>query len=481
MRFGLKGNWMQTIKWILLSLLCFITCEINASSKCTPPTVITEIPPSGIVINLPGTYVFGNNITWSPSGNGQAIFIQSKDVILDLQSHTLASETTSFNTTGIVALLSENLTIKNGTIANMAFRGIDCEACSKIVIEHITIDGLNIENTAIYTVPVGILVSASNVAYVYKCAVKNIDVKTGSCAAIQMTGTTYSRILNCNISNLLNRDGACTGIGHLLCNFAEVRSCALNGLESQFINNLNTQGHTAIGLIPFISTNLSIQDCTISNITGCCDDAHGISVFECTNAIVKNCKVSNVLDGAGPAQTGAKATGIEVYGSDIQVIKCSVKNILAINPQDKQATGFSCAQGSRIKFIKCHAKHVKVYDQNGNQAPSLGYGTGFGWAPDPRIIEPAIDVLYKHCSAKYCQLGFDSWFHIDSVWDGIYSKCNDIDILNQDDSAQRTLSCDACSECGCLLPGCYPTPFTITIDNIAKNNIFLDVKTKNCK
>lgn len=467
---------MQIMKWILLSLLCYFTCEINAST----PTVITEIPPSGILINSPGTYVFGNDILWSPSGNGQAILIQSDDVTLDLQNYTLASETTSFNTTGILAVLSRNLTIKNGTIANMAFRGIDCETCANIAIQFITVDGLSIENTAVFTVPVGILVNASNDATVYKCTVKNIDVRTGSCAAIQMTGTIASSISHCDVSNLLNRDGACTGIGHLLCNFAEVKSCTLDGLESQFINNLNTEGHTAIGLIPFISTNLWILDCKISNITGCCDDAHGISIFECTNSLVKDCKVENVLDGAGPAQTGAKATGIEVYGSDVQVIKCSVKNISAINPQDKQATGFSCAQGSRIKFIKCHAKHVNVIDQNQNPNPALGYGTGFGWAPDPRIIEPAIDVLYKHCSAKYCQVGFDSWFHIDSVWDDVYAKCNDINILNQDDSAQRTLSCDACSECGCLFPGCFPNPFTITINNIARNNSFLDVKTKNC-
>jgi len=473
---------MQILKkWILSSLLCVsFTYEIYASNN-SPPTVITEIPPSGIVIDSPGTYIFGNNITWSPVSNGQAILILSKDVILDLKSYTLASETTSFNTTGIVAGLSENLTIKNGTIANMAFRGIDCEACSNILIKHITIDGLNIENTAVYTVPVGILVSASKAAIVYKCTVKNINVKTGSCAAIQMTGTTQSLIQNCIVSNLLNRDGACTGIGHLLCNIASVKSCTLNRLESQFIDNLNTQGHTAIGLIPFISTNLRIMDCNVSNVIGCCDDAHGISIFECTNAIVKNCKVTNVSDGAGPAQTGAKATGIEVYGSDIHVIKCSVKNISAINPQDKQATGFSCAQGSRISFIKCHAEHVQVFDQNGNQSPSLGYGTGFGWAPDPRIIEPAIDVLYKHCSAKYCQVGFDSWFHIDSVWSNIYSKCNGINILNLGDSAQRTVSCDACSECGCTFTGCYPAPFVITIDNIAKNNTFSKVKIKNCE
>lgn len=460
-----------------LSLVCLtFTFEAHASDKIS----ITEIPANGIVINAPGTYVLENDITWTPNGNGQAIFIQAPNVILDFQHHTLSSATTSFYTTGVVAVFSENLTIRNGTIANMAYRGIDCEGCANVMIRHITVDGLNIENTAVYTVPVGILVSASEAATIYKCKVKNIDVMTGSCAAIQITGTTNSLIYKCDVYNLLNRDGACTGIGHLLSSFAEVQSCKLDKIESQFIDNLNTQGHTAIGLIPFITTNLTIHDCKVSNVTGCCDDAHGISVFECTNTVVKECKVENVLDGNGPAQTGAKATGIEVYGSDVEIIKCSVKNIMAINPQDKQATGFSCAQGSRIKFIKCHAKDVSVVDQNGSQNPALGYGTGFGWAPDPRIVEPAVNVLYEDCSAKRCQVGFDSWFHIDSVWKRISSKCNDIDILIQDDSAQRTLSCDACSECGCTFTGCYPNPFSITINNVAQNNTFLYVHEKHC-
>lgn len=102
-------------------------------------------------------------------------------------------------------------------------------------------------------------------------------------------------------------------------------------------------------------------------------------------------------------------------------------------------------------------------------------------APDPRIIEPAVNVLYENCSAKYCQVGFDSWFHIDSLWNHIYSKCNGIDILNLDDTATRTVSCDACSECGCTFPGCYPDPFVVTITNIANNNVFRHVKTKQCK
>jgi hypothetical protein len=307
--------------------------------------------------------------------------------------------------------------------------------------------------------------------------VKNIDVKTGSTAAIQMTGTYSSKISNCQVYNMINRDGACTGIGHALCDEAEVNGCIVTTLTSEFIDNLNTEGHTAIGIIPVASANIRIKNCKVTNITGCCDDAHGISVFECIGAVVKNCKVENVLDGAGPTQTGAKATGIEVYGSGVKVIKCSVKNIVAINPQDKQSTGFSCAQGTGISFIKCRAENVRVVNENGEQNPSLGYGTGFGWAPDPRIVEPAVDVLYKHCTAKNCQVGFDSWFHINALWNDIESDNNAIPILAIN-PYPRTLSCDPCSECGCTAIGCYPTPFSITINDVAQNNIFMNVKTK---
>lgn len=465
---------MKTFQILLCLLFAF---EVNASQTWI---VIDEIPSAGMTISTPGSYVLGRDITWKPKANGQAILITASDVTLDFHGHTLSSPTTGYYTTGIVGLLANNLTIKDGTIENMSYRGIDCTACFNVDIAHMTVDGLNIENTVDYTVPVGILVSASNTVFVNKCKVKNINVRTGSCAAIQMSGVFNSKIWDCHVSDLLNRDGACTGIGHILCDGADVKSCKLEGLKSEFIDNLNTEGHTAIGLIPFLSKNLTLRDCKISEVTGCCDDAHGISVFECNSAVVEHCKVFSVLDGAGPAKTGAKATGIEVYGSDVQVIKCHVNYISAINPQDKQATGFSVAQGSNNKFIDCHAKNVKVYNEFGFEDTSKGYGTGFGWAPDPRIIEPAVNTLYQDCSAKYCQLGFDSWFHIDSVWDTIRSKCNGIDVLVQDSSAERTLSCDACSECGCTFAGCYPNPFSITINNVASGNIFIDVKTREC-
>lgn len=442
---------------------------------------ITTIPPNGIVINTPGTYVFGNNITWNPIGNGQAILIDSNDVTLDMQNFKLESTPTSFSTVGILATTVNNLVIHNGTIANMGLSGIKCELCQNILIEKMIIDGLNLNDIINYTVPTGILVTTSSNAVIKRCTVKNIDVTTASTAAIQLTETLYSSVLNCRVHDLINRDGACTGIGHLLCDFAVVKSCVLKHLQSKFVSNLNTAGHTAIGIIPVFSGNLQIKNCTVSNITGCCDDAHGISIFECLNAVIKKCKVNKVLDGVGAAQTGAKATGIEIYASGVKVIKCSAKNITAINPQDKQAAGFSCAQSIGVEFLKCHAENVHVFDEHGNQSPSIGYGVGFGWAPDPRpeFIVPAVDILYKYCTAKKCQVGFDSWFHIDSTWEYIHSICNEIPILNLN-QPPRTLSCNACSECGCQEIGCFPTPLTVTIENVARNNTFSHVKANCC-
>lgn len=434
--------------------------------------IITEIPSSGLVINSPGNYVFGENIKWEATGDGQAILITANNVILDLNNHSLKSKKTNFNTIGILAISVSNIIIKNGSIENFAFHGIKCENSANIYIKNITVNGLNKDNIATFTVPVGILVSTSSNAFVSQCTVKNLDVRTASLAAIQMTSTSPSVISDCCVLDLINRDGACSGIGHLACDNAKVLSCTVDNLRSEFDINLNTQGHTTIGLIPTLSTNLVIENCKISNIAGSCDDAHGISLFECLGAIVQNCSVTNVSDGESKEKTGAKATGIEVYASLVKVIDCHVKNIIAINPQDKQATGFSCAQCTGVNFIGCRAENVNVFDENHEHYPELGYGTGFGWAPDPRppFLAPARNILYWDCTAACCQVGFDSWYHIDSVWRSINSDCNEIPILNQPNS-QRTISCDPCSECN--------PPQIVTITNVAANNIFIDVDINN--
>lgn len=456
-----------------MSILCFL-CSAH-----TEETVISEIHPGGYTIDTPGTYVFESDIIWAPIAEATAITITASDVVLNMKGFTLVSTDPTLKTTGISATTSENLQIKDGTIQNMGLCGVQCIACANVLIKKIVIDGLSFQDIVTYTVPTGILTTACADVTIHKCTVQNINVKTGSCAAIQLSETIGSVVSGCTVNNLLNQDGACTGIGHLLCDDALIKGCTVTSLTSQFIENLNTEGHTAIGIVPVTTTNLRIDNCSVSDITGCCDDAHGISIFICDYATVKNCQVLNVIDGVGDAEEGAKATGIEVYASHVKVIDCFVKNISAINPEDHQATGFSCALCSDVKFIRCIAENVNVYDADDNQSACLGYGTGFGWAPDPRpeFIGPSTNIRYDHCVAKNCQVGFDSWYHINSTWDHITSKHNGISVLNELHS-QRTLSCNPCSECGCRQTGCYPNPLTVTINNVASNNRFLHVKEK---
>lgn len=469
---------MKNIHWIIIWIVCLsFRNEVNAFEQENSSTthVIRKIPANGIVINEPGTYVFEKNLIWHPKSDGVAITIQASDVTLNMQGYSLKCVSSGFKTIGISAILSSNLQIKNGKIENMGLSGVQCALCIDVSIRNVLVDGLHVNDTANFIVPTGILASECINVAIDRCTVKNLCVKTASCAAIQLTATIASKVTNCKVKNLLNKDGACTGIGHLLCIDALVESCKLDWIQSKFINNLNTEGHTAIGIIPVFTIGTTIQKCCVSNVIGCCDDAHGMSVFLCENAIVENCSVANVLDGAGAAKKGAKATGIEVYANDVIVSDCFVKNIYAINPEDKQSTGFSCALSNRVTFLKCIAENIQVFDEYGQQSASLGYGTGFGWAPDPRpsLLMPALNILYQNCTAKDCQVGFDSWFHIDSVWDHIVSIRNKIAILNQGDDAQRTLSCDPCSECGCQQIGCFPTPYVVTVNNVAQNNIFV--------
>ncbi|MFZ0749363.1 MAG: hypothetical protein WAM70_08400, partial [Pyrinomonadaceae bacterium] len=216
---------------------------------------------------------------------------------------------------------------------------------------------------------------------------------------------------------------------------------------------------------PILCIELLYENCSATNMTGCCDDCHGMSVFLDALVTVDNFTANNVVDGVAESHSGAKATGLEVYGAFVSIKNCSVTDIVAINPQDKQSAGFS-AWGMEITFTGCIATNVSVTDENGNTNPALGYGNGFGWAPDPR--HPFVDVgaywvQYSSCTASNCQVGFDTWNHVDSTWTNVsYTNCG-IDILVEP-GGSRTLTGDPCSECN--------PPITAVITNIASGNTY---------
>ncbi len=195
-----------------------------------------------------------------------------------------------------------------------------------------------------------------------------------------------------------------------------------------------------------------VEKCTISDITGSCDDAHGISLFVVSKSTVREVTVENVTDGRGGR--GAKATGIEVYGlinnlpSDILVENCRVRNISAISPGDLQAAGYSVA-GKGVTFSNCEADNITVSGVNPVHPESPGYGIGFAWAPDIReqYQYPALDTRIENCTASNCRLGFDTFYFQNSTWSRFKSINNGRPYRDEPTGALRVLYCDGCSEC----------------------------------
>ena len=194
-----------------------------------------------------------------------------------------------------------------------------------------------------------------------------------------------------------------------------------SGTGAQAATQPNQVSYTTIGYCG----NIRIEDCTISNISGAIDDAHGISLFTVTNAMLKRVHVNGVTDGANSyGFGGSKATGFENYGNpvptncNIVLEDCVAENITAIGPADLAANGFSAA-GNGIRFIRCAASNVTVTGTNRlDPLASPGIGAGFGWAPDIRVqnIYPARNALLEGCTATGCQVCFDTYNFQNSVW-----------------------------------------------------------------
>jgi len=426
--------------------------------------VITQIPREGISIKESGTYTLGGNIQWNPSDKAtSAIKIEASNVTLDFAGFTLTA-TVSDKSQGVAGVTvsgpAADVTVRNGTIAGVTEYGVLANAVVGLNISGITVTGLCMKNLDVrYTTPCGFHVSVSAVIAISGCSVNQTNVTTDSCSGIQFIGTSQAKVSNCRMSGFVNNDGAVQGYSYIGCSDVTTVGCTASTFQSHFNGNTKTTGHTVIGYCPIFCENLDFRDCSSSKFTGCCDDCHGLSVFLDNDVTVSGFKAQNIVDGVSPSNSGAKATGLEVYGNFVTITDCTVSAIRAINPQDKQAAGFS-AWGSVIKFERCKARNVTVKKDLVADAIAVG----FGWAPDPReqfAHIGAVGTTYVDCTAESCEVGFDTWFHVNSTWvcpKTIHCKT---DILIQP-GAKRTISCDPCSECD--------PQFDVTLTNIASGN-----------
>lgn len=439
-----------------------------AQSGQQPQTgnVIQQIPSQGIVIQSPGTYTFGGNILWRPNGvTCSAITIQSSNVTLDLAGFTLTasvSDTSQMNAGIVVVGGNSNITIQNGTVAGVSEYGILAAHACGLNISAITVTGLCMQNLNIRLLtPAGIYVTGSTDVAISNCSVTQSNVTTDSSAGIQLIGTSNATVTGCHVSGLVNNDGAVQAFSLIRCTAVTTTACEADTLQSHFNGNILTTGHTVLGFCPIFCYHISYVNCSATGLTGCCDDCHGMSVFLDSDVTVTGFQANNVLDGVAQSNTGAKATGLEVYGEKVTLTNCVVNGIKAINPQDKQAAGFS-AWGTQIQFQGCQANNVTVQDDVGGGS----FGTGFGWAPDPRpefAYIGAYFVTYTDCTANQCDVGFDTWYHVFSTWTRPVTTNCTTPILVQP-GGTRTVSADACSEC--------TVPITVKLTNFAFGNTY---------
>lgn len=451
--------------------------KLNAALQKTPQntiqgtSLITEIQSGGLFITSPGTYLFGNDIVWTPgasAANAAAITISCDNVILNLSGFSL-SATVADNSQllyGIAVHNATNVSISNGTLRNMCYCGVNADTVQQLSIENLQIDGLLFNNLEQRNLsPTGISISKSSNINLFNCSVQNMYVAADASAGIQLLETVGGKIEGCSLNRFHNWDGSVQGFSYFLCASITTTNCNAAHFRSFFNGNVLAIGHTVIGFVPMFSVELNYQNCSATYLTGCCDDCHGMSLFMTALVEVNQFSASAILDGAAPSNSGAKATGLEVYGAAITISNSTVELITAIQPQDRQAAGFAAA-GGLISFNNCTANKVTVMDGTNTANTASGHGLGFGWAPDPRPQlndMTATSVEYTNCSANDCQVGFDTWFHVDSTWTNVSTSNCVINIRNEPNGT-RTLACGPCSEC--------KTAITATLINKAKNNTY---------
>lgn len=441
---------------------------------------IKNIPANGIILNNEGIYNIANDIKWKPISDAIGITINNNNITINFNKHNLyCKNTNNFNCIGISITSTElntfsNINITNGKIIGCSFYGIKIKYVNGIYLNNITIDILEYSNLNVRLLtPSGIYISQSTNINILKSNISNVKVKTDSSAGIQLVECINGLIKQCKITNIKNLDGAVQGFSYIGCENIITICCISNKFRSYFNGNILTSGHTVLGFCPIFCLGLIYEKCQSLNLIGSCDDVHGISIFLNANIQLNKFTVKNIIDGKSQCKTGAKSTGIEVYGINVKVFNSHVSNIFAIRPQDKQCAGYASA-GYQIEYNNCFVENVKVLNKYSIPDINYGNGIGFGWAPDPRPefkIIGADNIKYIKCTVLKCQVGFDTWMHTNSLFYKGKILCCD-EYISYEPNGTRILSCNQCSECN--------PPIITTITNNISNNKFVDNKYNNC-
>lgn len=280
-------------------------------------------------IDSPGNYQLTESITSAATASSETIiYINSNDVILDLNQQALAlnSETTGID--GIkIANNKENITIKNGLIRGAIQNGISIGSnCSNIIIEEVNI--------------------------------KDCD---GAGIAINGTNGNFSKNIKINTCNIRNSDGNGTadaiGLKLQYCQFVQV-------INSQFIlnSNLNT-GYDGYGVYALVSAGCEFENCIVSGNSGNSIGA-GFYLMNCSGFIFNNC-----LAGLNVGiNTSSESYGFYFNNSHYnQIHSCTANN----NKATHIAAGFALIGSNGNKLTNCISNSTQI---TGSGSADAAYG-----------------------------------------------------------------------------------------------------------
>lgn len=312
-----------------------------ATAQYTHPIIPAQVNNTGYYrIQNSGYYFLTEDLFFSPrlftdnsvalgAINKSAIYIQSDNVILDLNSKTIEQKNSKTNTHLDVADVhtifiqdgAKNITIKNGTINYATGHGIYIgKNCNNIVVSNMRI--INCGKRGIY----GAGQAANKIQDI---SIENCHV-TGCTGTIQPDATAYGD----------TTDGHAIGID-------------LTYVENAFIGETISNNHQ---INSTATTNSDVDSV-----------AAGIRLQNCVSIVCSNCYLNN---NAGPVGQGILA----ISSSNVTFTGCKADENHSLLPSGVAATtradgiGFHMQGSTHCNFENCQANH--------NYA-TTGYGIGF--------------------------------------------------------------------------------------------------------
>jgi len=374
-----------------------VTVLITTSTDCLCPCIQfgqSDIGAGGVyTISSPGVYCMYNDASFT---TGPAITVNSSDVIIDMQGHTLDASN-SANSGIVINGGMSNVTIKNGSIENLnQLTGVGgiIDDGSGIMMENIIIRDMNFNITSGTTSIAGINFGAAAVSDIFT------NVLVENCQAT-----------NCFISL---RSGLS----------AVVRGCVLTcGL---------TTGNASIFIRGRAGTNslqnAVIKDCIVKNVLAPAFGVTGAAVFDVENALavsINNCQsygstsqgvnIVNVVDivvsdclvqraAQDAFSFSAAVPGFASFSSQVVVNRCVAQTTVAVAGivsgflfQTPGAAGFQTivmndcvAEDQGVGFLVSNSEigktvtpHFRNCTANNN---AFGFAIGIGTDPATALI-----------------------------------------------------------------------------------------------